>query len=132
MVVSSFFLFWSLSCRVIWMLTFCGDVTSGFGSPGSVDIQVWFPGPTSKLSCADRGVVSPDFVPLLEPHPYMYGRQRRPIDPSNASCLSVILPYISNCLSLTGDPACILKCQLNIQRWTSVHRKLYSTHFSAY
>ena len=33
---------------------------------------------------------------------------------------------------VTGDPACLLKCYLKIQGWTSVHRKPYSSHFSAY
>ena len=31
-----------------------------------VDIPVKFPGPALKLSCADRGVASPDFVPLFK------------------------------------------------------------------
>ena len=43
-VVSSHFVFWSLLCTVIWMLTFCDDcdITSGFGSPGSVLLKALY------------------------------------------------------------------------------------------
>ena len=51
--------------------------------------------------------------------------------PSFCTVAYGILKALALNKEVTGDPACILKCQLKIQGWTSVHRKPYSTHFSA-